>query len=179
MELRKAVDNLNLYDPQFETEAIRTGEAMGGSTANHAITSLPDIKNATKAYTNVKFLMFNTHGVPGGIVLPNGLAYSMEFIDMNDVPNLLSKDARILFLGCNVGQDEVGDKFMDKAGGYLLKGKGGFIGATTVANFTLGWLVPEATMWGLTNSARLKVRKYDVSGQLILSREVSREPKMY
>jgi hypothetical protein len=167
MELRKAVDNLCLFDPQFEADNSRMVQSTGGSTVAHAITSLTDVNDAIKQYTNVKLLVFNTHGVPGGIRLPNGLAFSMEFMDMGSNPIFLSREARILFLGCNVGEDVAGDKFIDKAGGHILKGKGGYIGATTVANFTLGWVIPEATMFGFSDSTRLKVRRFDVEGKMI------------
>jgi hypothetical protein len=176
MELRKAVDNLYLYDPQFERAANRFLREVGGSSATHVVTSWEDIKTVTNTYALVKLLVFDTHGLPGAVHLPNGSRVEgIDFMVLSPHPAFLKKDARILFLGCNIGEGSAGDKFMDEVGMYLLRGKGGIVGATTVANvvFQLGPFASESYMVPLS-FGRLKVKRYDQSGAQVGSRTVDR-----
>jgi hypothetical protein len=80
-------------------------------------------------------------------------------------PQLLNKEARVLFYGCNVGEGAKGDLFMAEIGRYLLTGKGGYVGATTSKN--IGILEAYMLPWG-----RLKVKRYGVSGSEIGASEV-------
>lgn len=177
MELRKAVDTLYLYDPQFEAGAQSAISDIGGSNAMQAITRVDDIKDASNNYTLVKFLIFDTHGLPGKVCLPTGLPLDGLdlWINMTN-KQFLKKDARILFLGCNIGEGCAGDAFLDEVGNRVLMGKGGTLGATTVSNVVLqlGPLASQTYMDPFTRSARLKVKRYDIAGKQIGSREVGR-----
>jgi hypothetical protein len=90
--------------------------------------------------------------------------------------NLLAKNARVLFASCNIGKGETGDLFMAELAKRMLIGKGGIIGAATVANtvylprsrFAMGAFME------MSDQSTLKVRKYDTSGKQIGARDVDR-----
>ena len=164
--MRTAVDNLYLYDPQFEAGARRFVSEVGGSTATAPITSSTDIGDRMRDYSGVKFLVFDTHGSPGKIWLANNTNFEgIDFFIYSKYGQFLAKDARVLFLGCNVGEGAPGDTFLSDIGKFLLKGKGGTVGATTVPNvtFQLGSFSSEAFMMPLS-FGRLKVKRYSGSG---------------
>src|SRR5256885_1380104 len=176
MELRKAVDNLYLYDPQFEPAASKFVGEVGGSTATQAVTRWDDVKAAMAGHVLVKFLVFDTHGRPGAVCLRDGT--QIEGIDLMVVsayPQFLRSEVRVLFLGCNIGEGSLGDQFIGDVGKYFLRGKGGIVGATTVPNIVLqlGPFASESYMQPFS-SGRLKVKRYDRTGAPIGSREVDR-----
>ena len=176
MALAKAVDNLYLYDPEFERGARHVLNAVGGSSAMHPIKSWDDVKTALSGYTLVKFLVFDTHGSPGNIHLADGTrVQGVDFSLLPPNPRLLKEDARVLFLGCNVGQGSAGDRFLAEIGSYLLRGKGGTVGATTVTNrvFQLGPFASETYMSPLSGG-ELKTKRYNPAGMETGSRTVDR-----
>ena len=176
MKLRTAVDNLYLYDPQFEPAANRFVREVGGSSATHAINSWADVMDVMKSYSLVKFLVFDTHGKPGTVSLPDSSNVDgVDFMLLPANPAFLRNQARILFLGCNIGEGSAGDRFIDEAGQYLLKGKGGIVGAATVATmvFQFGPFASESYIVPLS-FGRLKVKRYDASGAQVGSRTVDR-----
>lgn len=164
--MRTAVDNLYLYDPQFEAGAIRFVNEVGGSTATLPVTSSAEIGDRMRDHSGVKYLVFDTHGSPGKIWLPNNTNFEgIDFFIYSKYSQFLAKDARVLFLGCNVGEGPAGDTFLSDVGKFLLKGKGGIVGATTVPNvtFQLGRFSTEAFMSPLS-FGRLKVKRYSDAG---------------
>ena len=174
--MRTAVDNLYLYDPQFAAGAKRFVSEVGGSTATAPITSSADIGGCMNNYSNVKFLIFDTHGSPGKIWLPNNTNFEgIDFIVYAKYGNFRAKDARVLFLGCNVGEGPAGDTFLGDVGKFLLRGKGGTVGATTVSNvtFQIGSFSSEAFMMPLS-FGRLKVKRYSDKGGEVGSVTVDR-----
>jgi len=176
MALRKAVDNLYLYDPQFQAGANRFLSEVGGSSAIQAIGTWNELKTTLDGHSMVKFLVFDTHGAPGIVALPDGTRLQgIDFMVLNNNPQLLSRDVRVLFLGCNVGEGSAGDRFLDDVGTYLLRGKGGTVGATTVTNvvFQLGPFASESYMSPLSGG-QLKVKRYNASGTEIGARTVNR-----
>lgn len=177
MALTEAVDNLYLYDPQFEPGANKFLSEVGGSSAARAVWSLDDVGAALNAFALVKFLVFDTHGRPGRVCLANGTKLEgVDFMILKKNPHLLKMGARILFYGCNIGAGAAGDKFMDEIGLYLLRGKGGIVGTSTVSNVALqlGPFASETFMDPTSFGARLKVRRYDLSGALVGSRTTDR-----
>jgi hypothetical protein len=64
-----AVDNLFLYDPRWEHEATHFVGSVGGTSAPYPIASMKDLTAAGSAFSNVKLVIFDTHGIPGMIVL--------------------------------------------------------------------------------------------------------------
>src|SRR5690349_12808690 len=56
MELRKAVDNLCIYDPEFQAYADKFASDIGGSCAVQAVSSRDELIVAVNGFTSVKFL---------------------------------------------------------------------------------------------------------------------------
>lgn len=124
MELRKAVDNLLIYDPEFQKYADKFVGEMGGSSAIQAVGSMDELKTAINSYTNVKFLELCLHGSPGNIHFSDKSAMVGKLLGTMIQNSLfLNKSARILFDNCNIGEGKAGDIFMDELGMKMLKGK--------------------------------------------------------
>ena len=160
--MRTAVDNLYLYDPQFEAGAKSFLSSVGGSSATYAIPSFTDLTNALNNFTNVKLVVFDTHGAPGRMWLPDGTyVEGLDFMTINKNISFLANDARLLFYGCNIAEGPRGDTFLSEIAKYLLYGKGGTVGGTTVSNisFQIGNFSSEAYMLPLS-FGRLKVKRY-------------------
>ena len=175
--MKTAVDNLYLYDPQFEAGAKKFVSELGGSSAMEPINAASDIGEAMKKYALVKFLVFDTHGAPGKIWLPKTKFFEgIDFITFGRNAQFLAKDARVLFLGCNVGEGAPGDVFLSDIGQFLLKGKGGTVGATTVSNITfqLGTLFSSEAYMLPLSFGRLKVKRYSNEGKEMGSITVDR-----
>lgn len=174
--MNTAVDNLYLYDPQFEAGAKSFVSEMGGSSTSFPIPTIDALDTALNTHVAVKFLVFDTHGEPGKIDLPDGTKFEgMDFMAFVKNQQFLKRDARVLFYGCNVGEGPAGDTFLQEVGTYLLRGKGGTVGATTSMNmsFSLGSFSSEAYMVPLS-FGRLRVKRYDEKGNEIGSRTVDR-----
>ena len=174
--LRTAVDNLYLYDPDFEAGAKSFLSSVGGSSAYFQIKNTSDIKTAIDSYVGVKFLIFDTHGEAGKISLSDhAKVEGLDFMFYMKNNSFLKRDAQILFYGCSIGDGSAGDTFIDEAGFYLLKGKGGIVGATTVTNFTFqsGSWSSESYM-NLFGRSRLKVKRFNTQGKATGSRTVDR-----
>lgn len=58
--MKTAVDNLYMYDPQFEAGAKTFVSEAGGSSATRPIMSASDVGNCIKEFSLVKFLVFDT-----------------------------------------------------------------------------------------------------------------------
>ncbi|SRR5579864_4062084 len=170
------VDSLYLYDPEFEPGATQFKKEAGSSGAVCPVKTWDDVKTAAGTYSSVKMLIFNTHGFPGKVDLPDHSGGdSFAFRTLGASPGFLNANARVLFLGCNIGEGSTGDYFLDEIGKSLLAGKGGIVGATTVGNmvFQLGPFTTETFMIPLS-FGRLKVKRYDVSGAQTGSKTVDR-----
>lgn len=61
---RTTVENLYLYDPQFEPAAKKFLAENPTKNAIQEIKSADDIKSAAAKYGGVKLLLFDTHGGP-------------------------------------------------------------------------------------------------------------------
>src|SRR5579862_7336224 len=102
MNLTQAVDNLILYDPQFELQAKQWLTAVGPG-ATYAVTRIADITDASNNFTLVKSLVVIIHGLPGKLVLAGGGVIMGGFSKLVTSPRFLSPQARILFLSCMIG----------------------------------------------------------------------------
>ena len=175
MGLNKSVDNLCIYDVNFSHFAERFIEKLGGSSAVHAVDKMSDLDAALNEYNGVKFLEIALHGSPGMLYLNDKTTIVGSYINkMVKNPLFLTKGARILFDNCSIGASECGDKFMNSVGAGMLKGKGGIVGATTVDNLVIP-IAAWADVYLLPfTDGRLKVRKYDESGNLVASKTVDR-----
>ena len=166
------IDSLYLYDPEFETVA-RAYAGENSSSESWAVKSIQDLKDAGNAYTSVKFLMFMVHGLPGKLVLQSGgQIYGFQGLFENTA--FVQPEARVLFASCCVGAGDEGDKFMDSAGKYVLGGKGGFVGASTVKNGVFMLPFANGPFMVPLSFGRLKVKHYDGQGNVVGSRMVDR-----
>jgi len=166
MQLKKAVDNLYLYAPEFREFAERFLSEMRGSSGVYEINTKDDLKAAVNSFCLVRFLEIDTHGSPGAIQLGNKAVIDPSLIADYAVtnPNFLQKNARILFNGCSVGEGSLGDQYMNKLGAKIFRGKGGIIGASTVANVSVSGAWWTGTYMEPLSFGRLKVKKYDING---------------
>ena len=174
MALLVVVNNLAICSPEFKDCATGFGEK--GSKATAVVGSQKDLKSAMQSYAGVKCLFVDTHGGPGRIDLADGTKLDGLDIGMIEAPQLLATSARILFAGCNVSEGSAGNRFMDDIGKFLLRGKGGFVGAATIKTFTMGCFTLEYLDDPFANPSggRFKTRRYDQSGALVGSRVVDR-----
>lgn len=136
MKLNISVDNLLIFDPEFQFMADRFVREIGSNSAVHSVGSVKGLIEGLNKYNGVKFLEICFHGKPGRFFLKNDIEIAFgAFLEKHAKnPLFLSKGARILFDSCSVGAGDIGDRFMDSVAKNLLKGKGGFIGASTVPN---------------------------------------------
>ncbi|MEZ5344420.1 MAG: hypothetical protein R2681_02595 [Pyrinomonadaceae bacterium] len=175
--MRKAIDNLLLYDVEFRGCAEQFAAETNGNSETYAVNSMKDLEKAIDSFSNVKFLEIMLHGKPGMIDFADGGSMLGSYFGkmVNGKP-FVQNDLRILFNSCNIGEGERGDKFMDELGKSLLMGKGGTIGATTVKNIVL---LPESgfatgVFMKPLSFGRLKVVRYDTAGNRTVSRTVDR-----
>jgi len=178
--MKQAVDTLYLYDPQFESGARAFRDDAGGDCAIHPVSCLDTLRGALAAHAMVRFLVFDTHGVPGKLSLADhGHVDGMDFSMLRLLPNdLLRPRARVLFYGCNLGEGSEGDTFLDEFGLAAFRGKGGTAGAGTVSNFSLSFgSHGTAGVWmdlGNPFAARLKVVRFDEAGHRAEAMSVNR-----
>lgn len=177
MELRKAVDNLCIYDPEFEQSAEKFLSETGSNSAAQAVRNRDELVTAIDSFTNVKFLEILLHGLPGMIIFANNSGMIAQNIgSIAQGKPFLQRNARILFDSCEIGKGKQGDVFMDELGASLLTGRGGIIGATTVANIVIlptTFLCSDVYMKPF-NDGQLKVRRYDTNGKRTGERIVDR-----
>lgn len=182
MELRKAVDNLCLYDPEFEAYAQRFADDLGGSSAICKVGTIAELQAAFDSYVLVKYLDIVLHGKSGGVLeLADHTVVMGSYLGklaMNKP--FLQKNARVLFSSCGIGADESGSRFLDELGKTMLIGKGGTIGASTTDNLVV---LPKSRGFAQAflkpfTDGRLIVRRYDESGQMIGGVATDRHGKM-
>jgi hypothetical protein len=176
MEIKKIVDNLVIYDPQFSSsaDAFVSDTACGGVVSDSvSVSTMDEMKSAFDKFSQVGFVEFLIHGTPGMFHFANGCAMVGHYLNtLCTNLQFLRKDARILFDNCSIGDGNSGDAFLDSIGSGLLKGKGGTVGATTVTNWTFKY--SSKVFMKPLSFGRLKVRRYDASGNLVGSQTVDR-----
>lgn len=93
------------------------------------------------AYDSYKFgyADFHAHGSPGGIALGNDV---LDIETIGEFSNkgydqLFDKGATIKFVGCNVGEDAIGEYFLYLVGQTFLRRNGGKVMGNTAAGFAL------------------------------------------
>ncbi|MFV0389557.1 MAG: hypothetical protein ACK5NT_12475 [Pyrinomonadaceae bacterium] len=179
MKLRKATSNLLIFDPEFTGFANKFISSMGSDSEIVPVKSLAELTHAIDSFSNVRFLEVALHGSPGQIRFANGAGMTgVYFAKLAFSKPFIAKNARILFDSCNIGEGTAGDDFMDEFGKLMFFGKGGILGATTVANHvyfpntifaTNVYMNPREGL-----DAKLKVRRYDNFGNSVAQTEVNR-----
>jgi len=170
MPEQQAIENLLFYDPQFESYAEGFREQKPFNGIAHAVTSPNELIEAVKGYAMVKSVELVLHGSPGTIWFKGGGVMTASYFGtIASAANMLAMDARVLFLGCNIAEGTVGDKFLTEVGKNMFTGTGGIAGGTTVANlaFSGGKMNP---LWFF--GAKLKVRRFDITGKMTAGQDV-------
>jgi hypothetical protein len=168
--MKTVAATLYLYDPDFEGNAEAFQAETGADCVIRAVAGFDDLVKALADYTNVGFLVLDTHGAPGKVALADGSRIEgLDFRLLRLLPkDLLRRGARVLFYGCNIGEGAVGDQFLEEFGLAAFRGKGGTAGASTVPNFTFtaGPLSAVESWMSLASpfAARLKVVHFNEAG---------------
>ncbi|MEE4135940.1 MAG: DUF4347 domain-containing protein [Desulforhopalus sp.] len=173
---RTDIDRLFLYDPG-EYVMRKQAEYFAGRSGKHAkapIRGIKDVVNALSPYSQLKWLHFNTHGMPGKIYFersPNTITVG-NLHALCESNKALGDNARILFHGCNIGESGAGSDFITVCGRYLLKEHGGFVGASTGMMFA-GFF----SLFGLSDQTyrywgKLRIYQFDKLGDVI--RQIAR-----
>ncbi len=183
MPEQKAVEYLCIYDPAFLEEAQIFLDEFGTNAAVEPVNNTAEIQVAVQKYAMVRYLEIDLHGSPGMLHFPSGGAMTGTYFGtLLTNANTLCRDARVLFLGCNVAHGTEGDKFLEDFGKNTFKGIGGTVGATTVLNS--GWhggvYLKKIKLWQIpSDEGRLKTCRFDLNGEEIGAREVGRWGKVY
>ena len=162
--MAKPFEQVMFYDPELRDTATNWVLEDPVKRASFAIGTLAYLEGAVQEFHDVKLLIVNTHGTPGYIFLGDKtplLAGQFATIAAKN-PKLLSIDAEILFLGCNVGEGIPGEVFLDGIATALLQGKGGTVAAATSATYDTGADYGVLPPWG-----KLKKYRYSSTGKRI------------
>jgi hypothetical protein len=127
--------NLYLYAADEPCFAGTAKGFVAEDPKNHAVEPVQspgDIVKALKKYSDVSWVFFDAHGVPGQIHLPLANFSSANAPLLSPCSSALTADARVLFLGCKVADGPDGRTFLFEVGKALLTGNGGIIGGSTV-----------------------------------------------
>lgn len=163
--MQQWVDNLCIYDPDFKSVGERLTEESASanqSSAARPAKSIEDLNLIFSQFVHVKYLEFALHGLPGLLFTGNTGITGAGVVQQCHNPHLMANNGRILFHSCEIGKGEAGDKFMEAIAAGLLNGKGGTVGATTVANVVV--LPTGGSFMKPLSFGRLKVRQFDSSG---------------
>ncbi len=181
--LRRAIDNLLLYDPDHQDYASKYKDEVGSNCDVYKVNSLNDLKTAVAEFTNVRYLEIVFHGTAGSNLRfgdGSGIAGSLFSRTLTENPVFINPNSRVLFYSCNIGEGTVGDNFMDHFGKTVFAGRGGILGATTVVNRVLFRNTVFATNIFMVPGldGKLKVRRYDQNGTRKSERIVNKYGKL-
>ena len=100
------------------------------------------IAKALNKYSELQWVLFDSHGKPGVLDLPLAQFTAANAPLLAPCSSALTSDARVLFLGCSVADGAVGRAFLVAVGKALLMGNGGVVGGSTVGTYTacIEWL---------------------------------------
>ena len=171
MPEQKAIEHLLFYDPDFPSYAAGFLEEHRLNGIAHAVSTPDELINAVKGYAMVKNVELVLHGSAGSIWFnKGGLMVASHFGTVTRAANMLSQDARVLFLGCNIAEGVAGDKFLSDVGKNMFTGIGGTVGGSTVMNLAHNGGKMNPFMFF---NAKLKVRRFDADGKMIAGQDVS------
>lgn len=171
MPEQQAIEKLLFYDPDFESYAVGFREEHTLNGITQPVSTTHELIAAVEKYALVKYVELVLHGSPGNIWFNSGgQMVASYFGTLTRKANMLAKDARVLFLGCNIAEGDAGDTFLTEVGRNMFAGIGGIAGGTTVANlaFNGGKMNPLRFF-----DAKLKVRRFDNRGVMTAGQDVS------
>ena len=169
---QRAMEYLCVYDPQFKNYGETFLAEYGSNAAAEPIGNTTDLISVLQTYAMVRYFEICLHGSPGMLWFSSGGTMVASYLGtVTNSANVLCRDARVLFLGCNVAEGTDGDKFLTDVGKTMFKGVGGTVGGSTVMNVLVFGRQPKMFPFG-KHTPRLKVRRFDTNGDPIGSRDV-------
>jgi hypothetical protein len=167
-EDRISADQLMIYstgESAFPTLAEKFEKESPGNNKSEVAKAASELKSILNRYEHLKQINFYTHGNVGYVYFTGG-GISTATVSSLTAPHdeLFDGQGRVLFVGCNVGEGPDGRTFLLAAGRALLKGHGGFVGATTSMNIFGRWGLfdPFMPLWG-----DLRVIQLDANGNIL------------
>lgn len=165
-----AIDNLLFYDPDFSNYTTSFLKEYPTNSATLSISNTAEIIEAVKGYTNVKNMELVLHGSPGTLSFKSGGI--MDGASFGKISaNMFAPNAQVLFLGCNIADGPLGDKFLNEVGKNMFTGTGGITAGSTVANAVFFGTVTRMNPLRFFD-AKLKVRRFDSAGKMISGQDV-------
>ena len=161
--------DLYFYD-STDSEIVKEARGTGGGDRNlilRGVTNFGDVLNVLDGFIRQKQrfanVYFSTHGCPGNVALPQGHLTLNNAHQLRTRAGVFDGQGRALFMGCNVGEEEVGWRFLEAIGCAFVQS--GFVGASTsvVVSVRGGWIEPRMPKWGL-------LRIVQVRGGLVVRR---------
>jgi hypothetical protein len=146
-------------DPDIVKEARRTGDGdrnlilRGVTSFGSVLNVLDEFIQQQRRFGNV---FFSTHGCPGNVDLPHGNLNISNAHQLRTRAGVFDGQGRVLFMGCNVGEDEVGWRFLEAIGCAFVQN--GFVGASTsmVVSIRGGLIEPRMPKWGLLRIIQMR-----------------------
>lgn len=142
----------------FESYIFPASCAPQPNTIVTPVTSLTDIDNELQRIggqgQRIDVLMVHSHGLPGQVWIPR---YPPTLcLDATNVHVLapacrlsIAAPAKIVFLGCNIGEGQPGEAFLRVAGAHMLGLGGGVMLAPTSVTFSApGYFGQRVAPWG-------------------------------
>lgn len=154
--------DIYFYDSQdsdIVAEARRTGDG-DQNLVLRGVASYGDVLNVLDGFIRERRqfgnLFFSTHGTPGDVSLPSGS------LNLSNAHQLITRRAifgergRVLFMGCNCGDDDVGWRFIEAVGRAIVQN--GFVGASNSVVISARWglIEPRLPAWGLLRIVQMR-----------------------
>lgn len=168
--------DLYFYDSQ-DSDIAAGARSVGDGDRNlvlRGVASYGEVLNVLDAFIRqgqqFSNIFFNTHGCPGSVALPNGwlnLSNAHQLVLRSDI---FGDQGRVLFMGCNCGDDDVGWRFMEAVGYALIQN--GFVGASNSVTFHGNWglFEPRLPAWGLLRIIQMRegrvIRRSEIGSRL-------------
>ena len=161
---------LYLYDADDPCMAGTATDFVVEDPKRHAragVRSPGDIVKALGKYSNLKWVIVDSHGKSGELALPVPFTTSNAPL-LAPCSASMAANARVLFVGCSIADGSTGRDFLVAAGSALLKGKGGVVGGSTVGTYMACIeILSFFTDAYLPKWGQLRVISFDTGGSVV------------
>jgi hypothetical protein len=168
--------DIYFYDSQdshIVAEARRTG-AGDQNLVLRGVSSYGDVLNELDVFIRQRrqfnCIFFSTHGSPGSVYFANGSLNLSNAHQLIDRSAIFGDQGRVLFMGCNCGDDDIGWRFMEAVGHAMVQN--GFVGASNSYIISARWglIEPRLPAWGLLRIVQFRdgnvIRRAEVGSLL-------------
>ena len=168
--------DIYFYDSQdshIAAEARRTADGdrnlvlRGVASFGEVLNVLDGFIRQRRQFGNI---FFSTHGSPGDVSLPSGSLNASNTHQLIARRAIFGDQGRVLFMGCNCADDEVGWRFMEAVGRALIQS--GFVGGSNSVIISARWglIEPRLPAWGLLRIVQMRdgnvIRRSEVGSLL-------------